>query len=69
MPGPQEIITVRADFQGTAKFFWGTIQMALTVGPSVALLALVDGKLLEEDFTIPSNEAPAVTCMRPTEKN
>jgi hypothetical protein len=68
MPGPQGIITVRADFHGNTKCFWGTIQMTLTIGPSVALPALVDGKLLEEDFTIPSNEAPAATCMRPTEK-
>jgi hypothetical protein len=33
MPGPLGIITVRADFQGTAKCFRGAIQTALTVGP------------------------------------
>jgi hypothetical protein len=53
MPRPQRIITVRADFQGTAKSFRGAIQMALTVGPSVALPTQVDGKSMEEDFMIP----------------
>jgi hypothetical protein len=36
MLGPQGIITVRADFQGTAECFWGAIQAALTVGPPAA---------------------------------
>jgi hypothetical protein len=57
MLGPQGIITVHADFQGTAECFWGAIQTTLTAGPSVALPAQVDGKLAEEDFTIPLNEA------------
>jgi hypothetical protein len=30
MPGPQGIITVRADFQGATECFRGTIQAALT---------------------------------------
>jgi hypothetical protein len=42
--------------------------MTLTVGPSVALPAQVDGKPVEEDFTIPSNEAPAMTSMWLTEE-
>jgi hypothetical protein len=37
MSGPQGIITVRADFQGVAECFQGTIQTALTVEPPVAL--------------------------------
>jgi hypothetical protein len=68
MPRPQRIITVRADFQGTAESFRGAIQKALTVGPSVALPSQVDGKSVEEDFTIPSNEALVATSMRLTEE-
>jgi hypothetical protein len=37
MPGPQGIITMRADFQGAIECFRGTIQTALTVGPLVSL--------------------------------
>jgi hypothetical protein len=55
MPGPQGIITMRADFQGAAKCFWGAIQTTLTIGPPVALPAQVDGKLVDENFTIPLN--------------
>jgi hypothetical protein len=33
MPGPQGIITMRADFQGDVECFWGAIQAALTAGP------------------------------------
>jgi hypothetical protein len=68
MSGPQGIITVHADFQGTAEFFRCTIQTALTNGPSVALLAQVNNKIMDDGFTIPSNEAPAATSMRPIEK-
>jgi hypothetical protein len=32
MPGPQGIITVRADFQGVVECFRGAIQAALTAG-------------------------------------
>jgi hypothetical protein len=46
----------------------GAIQTALTSRPSVVLPAQVDGKSVEEDFTIPSNEALAMTSMRPTEE-
>jgi hypothetical protein len=59
MPGPQGIITMHAGFQGTAESFWGAIQTTLTIGPSIALPAQVDGKPVQEDFTIPSNEASA----------
>jgi hypothetical protein len=55
MPGPQGIITMRADFQGAAECFWGAIQTTLTIGPPVALPAQVDGKLVDENFTIPLN--------------
>jgi hypothetical protein len=34
MPGPQGIITVRADFQGAAECFRVAIQAALTTKPS-----------------------------------
>jgi hypothetical protein len=68
MPGPQGIITVRADFQGAVECSRGAIQTALTAGPSVALPAQVDGKPVEEDFTIPSNESPTATSMRPTKE-
>jgi hypothetical protein len=65
MPGPQGIITLRADFQGATECFQGAIQTALTVGPPVALPAQVDGKLADENFTIPSNEALATTSIWP----
>jgi hypothetical protein len=35
MPGPQGIITVRADFQGVAKCFRGSIQAAFTTRPPI----------------------------------
>jgi hypothetical protein len=68
MSGPQGIVTVRTDFQGIAECFRGAIQTTLTTGPSVALPAQVDGKPVEDDFTIPSNEAPVATSIRPTEE-
>jgi hypothetical protein len=34
----------------------------------VALPAQYEGKLVDENFTIPSNEAPAATSMRPTKE-
>ena len=68
MPGPQGIITVRADFQGAAECFRGAIQTALTVGPSTALPAQANTKLEEGDLTIPTNEAQAMTSIRPTEE-
>jgi hypothetical protein len=68
MPGPQGIITVRADFQGAAECFWGAIQTALMIGPPVALPTQAGGRLEDENFTIPSNEAQAETSMRSTEE-
>jgi hypothetical protein len=43
---------------------WGAIQTTLTVGPPVALPAQANGKLVDENFTILSNEALAMTSMR-----
>jgi hypothetical protein len=67
MPGPQGIITVRADFQGAAECFRVAIQAALTTKPSVTSSARANSKP-EEDLAIPVNEAQAVTSMRPTEE-
>jgi hypothetical protein len=68
MSGPQGIITMLADFQDDAECFRGDIQMALTTEPPVALPTQVDGKLVDENFTIPSNEAPTTTSMWSIEK-
>jgi hypothetical protein len=68
MLGPQGIITMRANFQGTAECFRGTIQTTLTAGPSVALPAQAKNVLEEESLTIPSNEAQAATSMRSTKE-
>jgi hypothetical protein len=68
MSGPQGIITVRADFRGAAECFRGAIQTTLTAGPPVALPAQANSRLEDENFTIPSNKAQAVTSMRPTEE-
>jgi hypothetical protein len=59
---------VHADFQGVAECFRGAIQTALTTGPQVALPTQADDKPVDENFTIPLNEAPATTSMRPTEE-
>jgi hypothetical protein len=59
---------VRTDFQGAAECFRGAIQIALTAGPSTALPAQANTRLEEEDLTIPTNEAQAVTSIRPTEE-
>jgi hypothetical protein len=67
MPGPQGIITMRANFQGTAECFRGAIQAALTTGPPTASSVQVDTKP-EEDLAIPTNKAQAVTSIRPTEE-
>jgi hypothetical protein len=45
MPGPQGIITVRADFQGTAECFRVAIQSALTTKPQTTPSAQVNSKL------------------------
>jgi hypothetical protein len=68
MPGPQGIITVRANFQGTAECFRGTIQTTLTAGPSTALPTQPNTRLEEEGLTIPTNEAQVLTSTQPTEE-
>jgi hypothetical protein len=67
MPGPQGIITVRADFQGAAECFRVAIQAALTTKPSMTSSVQANSKP-EEDLAIPANEAQAMTSMRPTEE-
>jgi hypothetical protein len=67
MPGPQGIITVRADFQGAIECFRVAIQAALTTKPSATSSAQANSKP-EEDLTVPANEAQAATSMRPTEE-
>jgi hypothetical protein len=67
MPGPQGIITVRADFQGAAECFRVAIQAALTTKPSATSSAQANSKP-EEDLAVPANEAQAATSMRPTEE-
>jgi hypothetical protein len=67
MPGPQGIIIVHADFQGTAECFRGAIQAALTTRPPTAPLVQANTKP-EEGLTIHANEAQAVTSIRPTEE-
>jgi hypothetical protein len=67
MPGPQGIITVRADFQGTTKCFRGVIQAALTTKPPTTSSVQANTRP-EEDLVVPTNEAQAVTSMRPTEE-
>jgi hypothetical protein len=68
MPGPQGIITVRADFQGAAECFRVAIQAALTTKPSATSSKQANSKP-EEDLAAPANEAhQAVTSMRPTEE-
>jgi hypothetical protein len=67
MPGPQGVITVRADFQCAAECFRVAIQAALTTKPSVTPSAQANLKP-DEDLTVPANEAQAVTSIRPTEE-
>jgi hypothetical protein len=67
MPGPQGIITVRADFEGAAKCFQGAIQATLTSKPPTTSSAQANTKP-EGDLMIPANEAQAMTSMRPTEE-
>jgi hypothetical protein len=67
MPGPQGIITVRADFQGAAECFRVAIQAALTTKLSATSSTQANSKP-EEDLAAPANEAQAATSMRPTEE-
>jgi hypothetical protein len=68
MSGPQGIITMRVNFQGIAECFRSAFQTVLTAETPVALLAQTDGKLVDKNFTIPTNEALAMTSIRPTEE-
>jgi hypothetical protein len=56
MPGPQGIITVRANFEGAAECFRVAIQAALTTKPSATPSAQANSKP-EEDLAVPANEA------------
>jgi hypothetical protein len=67
IPGPQGIITVRANFQGAAECFRVAIQVALTTKPSATSSAQANSKP-EEDLVVPANEAQAVTSIRSTEE-
>jgi hypothetical protein len=67
IPGPQGIITVRADFQGTAECFQGAIQAALITRPPITSSTQANTKP-EGDFAIATNEAQAVTSMQPIEE-
>jgi hypothetical protein len=67
MSGPQGIIIVRADFQGTAECFRVAIQAALTTKLPTTSSAQANSKP-EEDLAIPTNEAQAMTSMRPIEE-
>jgi hypothetical protein len=67
MPRPQGIITVCADFQGTAECFRVAIQAALTTKPPMTSSAQANSKP-EEDLVIPANEAQIATSMRSTEE-
>jgi hypothetical protein len=67
MPGPQGIMTVRADFQCIAECFRVAIQAALTTKPSTTSFVQANSKP-EEDLVVPANEAQAVTSMRSTEE-
>jgi hypothetical protein len=67
MPGPQGIITVRADLQGAVECFRVAIQAALATKPSATSSIQANSKP-EEDHTAPANEAQASTSMRSTEE-
>ena len=66
MPGPQGIITVRADFQGAVECFRVAIQAALNTKPSTVSSTPANSKP-GENLAVPANEAQAATYMRSTE--
>jgi hypothetical protein len=68
MPEPQGIIIVCADFQGATECIRGAVQMALTARPSMAPLVQNNDTPAGDDLTIPTNEAPTATSLRPTEE-
>jgi hypothetical protein len=57
MPGPQGIITVRADFQGAVECFQVAIQAALTTKPPMTSSAQTNTKP-EGDLTVPTVAEP-----------
>jgi hypothetical protein len=67
MLGPQGILTVRTDFQGAAECFRGAIQTTLTTRPPTTSSTQANTKP-KEDLAIPTNDAQAVTSMRPTKE-
>jgi hypothetical protein len=67
MPGPQGIITVRADFQGAAECFRGAIQATLATKPPTTSSVQANTKP-EGYLAVPANEAQVVTSTRPTEE-
>jgi hypothetical protein len=67
MSGPQGIIAARTDFQGIAECFQVAIQATLTIKPSLTSFAQENSKP-EEDLTVPTNEAQAMTSMGLTEE-
>jgi hypothetical protein len=67
MPGPQGIITVRADFQGAVECFRGAIQAALSTKPPTTSSAQANTKS-EGDLAVPANQAQDVTSMWSTEE-
>jgi hypothetical protein len=58
---------VCADFQGAAECFQVAIQATLTTKPTTTSSTQANSKP-KEDLVIPTNEAQAVTSMRPTEE-
>jgi hypothetical protein len=67
MPGPQGIITVRANFQDAAECFRVAIQVTLTTKPPTTSSTQANSKA-EGYLAIPANEAQVVTSMWPTEE-
>jgi hypothetical protein len=67
MPGPQGIITMRADFQRAAECFRVAIQAALSTKPSATSSVQANSRP-EEYLAVSANEAQAATSMRPTEE-
>jgi hypothetical protein len=64
MPGPQGIITVRADFQGAAECFRVAIQAALTTKPSTTSSAQANSKPEEDLAVLRTKLKPRPLCGR-----
>jgi hypothetical protein len=67
IPGPQGIITMRANFLGAVECFRVAIQAALTTKPPTTSSAQANSKP-EEDLMILANEAQVMTSMWPTKE-